>query len=120
MLAREKWQIKTIAVLERVFSERIRQVSMYGHNEDLADAPGPHNHWLDGTSTALHLLNAREIEKAFRAEYETHERPTWMHLVREELAEAFAELDVDGDPEKFVTEILEVAALCVSWAEKKI
>lgn len=122
MLAREKWQIKTIAVLERVFEERVHQMAKHGAAmRDLPDFPSPHNHWLAGTSTALHLLNGKEIEQVFRAEYEeatAEGRLTRMHLVREELAEAFAE--VDPDSPTFVDEILQVAALCVQWAEYKL
>lgn len=121
MLAKEKWQVKTIAMLERVFEERIRQMEKHGAAmESLPDFPGPHNHWLGGTSTALHLLSSKEIEQVFRAEYEeatAEGRLTRMHLVREELAEAFAEMDPDSPA--FVDEILQVAALCVQWAEYK-
>jgi len=113
LLAREKWQIKTIAILERVFEERVRQVAQYGHNDDLEDGTGPNVEWLWPVSD----LNATEAEADFRAEYERYEqakdRPTWMHLVREELAESFAE----SDPERLSEELLQVAALCVSWVE---
>lgn len=121
MLAQEKWQVKTIAVLERVFQERNRQVQQYGHNEDLEDGVGPDVRWLAHTDVNLDLRTGKEIQVAFRGEYERYTKrtgkPTWMHLVREELAEAF---ELSGDDPEFVTEILQVAALCVSWAEKKL
>lgn len=117
MLAREKWQIRTIDVLERVFEERKRQMAQYGTNEDLEDGTGPDSPWL----YPFDLAPAAEVQERFRADYEIVEettgKPTWMHLVREELAEAF---EMDGDDPEFVTEILQVAALCVSWAEKKL
>lgn len=117
MLAKEKWQVKTIEVLERVFEERVRQVAQYGHNEDLADGTGPDEQWL----SPLNGNRAEEVQMWFRKDYEKHEeqtgKPTWMHLVREELAEAF---ELEGDDPAFVDEILQVAALCVSWAEKKL
>lgn len=122
MLAREKWQIKTIAVLEKVFEERVRQVARYGHNEELEDGTGPDVEWIQPFSWA----RASNIQQGFREGYEAYEidpnnpvpgKPTWMHLVREEIAEAF---ELAGDDPEFVTEILQVAALCVSWAEKKI
>jgi hypothetical protein len=118
MLAREKWQIKTIAVLDRVFEERVRQVAQYGHNEELEDGTGP-----DARCWARPLsgMSNKSVEREFRHEYEQHEKehglPTWMHLIREEVAEAF---ELAGDDPKFVEEILQVAALCVSWAEKKL
>lgn len=116
MLAREKWQVKTITVLERVFEERVRQVAKYGHNEDLEDGVGPDLFWLLPLSDA----NNTEAQAAFRQEYEQRElidgNPTWMHLVREEMAEAMQAGTVD----ELVAELLQVAALCVSWVEKKL
>jgi hypothetical protein len=117
MLAREKWQIKTIAVLERVFDERVRQMEKHGAAmESLPDGTGPDVNWLrpiDFSSTA------ENTESLFRLDYELSEadgKLTRMHLIREELAEAFKE---DPDSPEFVKEILEVAALCVQWAEYK-
>lgn len=117
MLAREKWQIKTISVLEKVFEERVRQVDLYGHNDDLEDGTGEDSRWL----SPFTKFGGSEIESSLRDDYEMYEKehgkPTYMHLVREEIAEAF---ELAGDDPSFVTEILQVAALCVSWAEKKL
>lgn len=117
MLAKEKWQIKTIAVLERVFEERKAQHAKHGEAmRDLPGGTGPDVEWL-----LPNVPNrASFVQEAFREDYEEASENgtlTRMHLVREELAEAF-ELDQD-DPE-FVDEILQVAALCVQWAEYKI
>jgi hypothetical protein len=113
MLAREKWQAATIRVLERVFDERVRQVARYGHNDDLEDGTGPEAAWLE----PIAYYPARLIEKDFRAEYEHHEeqtgKPTWMHLIREEIAEAFQE----DDPERLAEELVQMVALGVSWLE---
>lgn len=124
MLAREKWQIKTIAVLERVFEERQRQVLVYGHNEDLEDGTGPDVGWCDpvvDVAGGAGPVPAEEVQEIFRDNYngfaDRTGKPTWMHLVREEIAEAF---ELSGDDPAFVEEILQVAALCVSWAEKKV
>lgn len=120
MLAREKWQAKTISVLEMVFQERVRQVARYGHNEDLEDGFGPELSWTIPLGYE-EPLDAPAVQILFREEYEAHEakhgRPTWMHLIREEFAE-FLEMDPD-DPEA-ITEALQVAALLVSWAEKRV
>jgi hypothetical protein len=116
MLAREKWQIGTIRVLENVFEERRAQVTRYGHNAGLEDGTGPDTRWipLNGKKTA----DATAIEKVFREEYldyeAEHGEPTWMHLVREEVAEAFKE----DDPTRLEEELVQIAALCVSWIEK--
>jgi hypothetical protein len=116
VLAREKWQAKTIRVLDMVFDERVRQVARYGHNEDLEDGFGPEVMWL----TPLANDDAVEIQTALRDNYEAHEgifgRPTWMHLIREELAELF---ESEPDDPAAIAEALQVAALLVSWVEKR-
>lgn len=118
MIAKQKWQIRTIAVLENVFEERLRQVDKYGHNETLEDGTGPMESWIPRSLTVDPYVSAEVIEDRFRADYEQHERvmgsPTWMHLVREEIAEAFCETD----PDRLEEELTQVAALCVSWVEK--
>ncbi len=114
MLARQKWQINTINVLDRVFEERCRQVDTYGSNDNLEDGTGPEACWL------LPYTNhpAYKIETELRKNYEDHEdktgKPTWMHLIREEIAEAFKE----DSPEALTRELVQVAALCTSWVEK--
>ena len=114
MLAREKWQAVTIAVLEDVFRERLLQWERYGSNEDLADGSGPDTRWLLPFTGA----SAVDIEDALREDYEDFEtdagKPTWVHLIREEVAEAFKE----SDPDRLEEELVQVAALCVSWVEK--
>lgn len=121
MLAREKWQIKTIAVLEKVFEERCRQVAQYGHNEDLEDGTGKDVVWLSPYSQEPAWANQEDFREDYEAWKQNPEnptgKPTWVHLVREEIAEAF---ELAGDDPEFVAEILQVAALCVSWAEKKV
>lgn len=116
MLARHKWQVRTINVLEKVFEERNRQVERYGHNDDKADGTGPGVRWLALTDVNLDLRTAKEIEAAFRAAYERSGgdgEVSWMELIREEVAESFAE----SDPDRLEEELLQVAALCVSWVE---
>lgn len=106
-------------VLNMVRTERSRQIERYGSNNDLLLGFGssvsaypwllPYNGELSG-----------KIEKAFRADYEEYEsahgRPTWMHLIREEVAELF-DTRVFEDA---VSEAVQVAALCVSLCEKLI
>lgn len=117
MLASEKWQVSTIQVLEGVFEERKRQVARYGQNDDLEDGTGPDETWLGLELDPGETLTATDIEYRLREDYEAHEarhdKPTWMHLVREEIAEAFAE----SDPTRLEEELVQVAALCVSWVE---
>ena len=57
------------------------------------------------------------VEAMFRTDYEKYEsehgKPTWMHLIREEVAELFAATET----EDVITEAVQVAALCVSLVE---
>lgn len=120
MLAREKWQAKTIEILDLVFEERLRQVARYGHNQDLEDGFGPRENWLVPVIEE-DALDATAIQECFRMGYELHEdstgSPTWMHLIREEVAEW---LESEPDSPEAIAEALQVAALFVSWVEKKL
>jgi hypothetical protein len=103
---------QTTRVLADVRAERARQFAQYGSNADLEDGTG--TSWLRPFSPAP----ARTIERGFRDDYEERERwygkPTWTMLVREEVAEVFQETD----PVKLREELVQVAALAVSWIEK--
>ena len=106
-------------VLLMVYEERLRQEARYGHlNDSLEDGTGPGVKWLSGINGTV---PAKMIQEDFRSDYEWFEKkhglPTWMHLVREEIAESF---ELDGNHPGFVTEILQVAALCCSWAQRKM
>lgn len=111
------WQCQTVHVLLDVKAERARQFAAYGTNEVLEDGTGPDVQWL----LPLSIEGADHIEDSLRVDYEAYKAvnepshlPTWMHLVREELAEAFKE----QDPENLRAELIQAAALCVSWVEK--
>jgi hypothetical protein len=112
-----EWEDRSKAVLARVLAERHRQVERYGLNDECPDGTGPGVRWLLGTAAYLDICDASEIEQVFRREYERFEQahgvPTWTRLVREEVAEAFKE----SDPARLAEELVQVAALCVSWVE---
>lgn len=102
----------TERVLTQVAEERERQFNRYGANDDLDDGTGPDAEWIPVLE-----INAKEIETVFREEYEAYEKlyekPTYMHLIREEVAEAFQE----DDSARLVEELIQVSALCASWVE---
>lgn len=104
----------TVTVLLSVRDERISQIERYGDNADLELGTGPRTEWL----SPIAAYDAVTVEQMFREHYVAHERragkPTWMHLIREELAEAFME----DDPGRLEEEITQVAALCVSLATR--
>lgn len=94
-----------------ILTERQRQIKQYGLNEDLKLGFGPG--WLWPFSGH----DATTIERRFRGDYESYEsqtgEPTWMHLIREEIAELFASTSTG----EAITEASQVAALCVSLIE---
>lgn len=111
----EPWEHHCRKILGRVWGERHRQEAMYGHiNDKLENGTGPAVDWLLPVSPR----RADEIQEDFREAYEAYEvkhgLPTWRHLIAEEVAEAFQE----DDPERLAEELIQVAALCVSWVER--
>lgn len=104
---------QTVNVLADVRAERARQFARYGTNENLLDGTGPQVEWLGDVGGS-----ASDIEGYLRKNYEAHEAeygsPTFRHLVAEEVAEAFQE----NNPSRLRAELLQVAALAVSWIEK--
>lgn len=108
-------EARTRVVLDLVLAERRAQEARYGEeNEVLVDGTGPETRWL------LPYTNepAWAIQADLRGDYEDFEeeagKPTWLHLVREEVAEAFLETDSDC----LAAELIQIAALCVSWVER--
>ncbi len=103
-------------LLNMVREERARQIEQYGENDDLLLGFGSTVSaypWLHPFS----LAESGNIEKAFRTDYEayeaTHGKPTWMHLIREEVAELFESCHYD----EAIAEAVQVAALCVNLCE---
>lgn len=103
-------------VLMMVRNERERQVGLYGLNGDnelgFGGSVSDHPWLMPYTADPSGL-----VEHRFRSDYENYERehgkPTWMHLIREEVAELFTTERVDDT----VIEAVQVAALCVSLVE---
>jgi hypothetical protein len=93
---------QTLSVLERIAAERQNQLDKWGHQQ-----------YPDGTSTsrddAVHADLYREIAERLAREG----RLSWRAVLKEEVAEAFAE----SDPVKLVAELVRVAAVCCAWVE---
>ena len=105
---------RTREVLERVFLERQAQEVRYGpQNELILDGSGPDTAWLLPFTGASAVSIQERLRKDYE-DFEDEEPITWVHLVREEIAEAFQE----DDPVRLAEELIQVAALCVSWVER--
>lgn len=114
----QAWQETLVEVIELVTEERVRQIAAYGLNDECADGTGPWARWVPLRTAGETALF---IEDRMREDYEQYKTdtdgpPTWMHLVREEVAEAFKELP-QLDNLKLDEELLQVAALCLAWVE---
>lgn len=112
------WAAGCSEVLDLVREERIRQVAEYGMNDAQFDGTGPNARWLlpfTSESAAVIEHTLRQDYEEFKADHGAPDGlPTWLHLVREEVAEAFCE----EDPARLAAELVQVAALCVSWVEQ--
>lgn len=95
--------------LEEVHAECVQQEARYGaDNATALDGTGPDVCWLQPVS----YVPADAIESDFRRDYESRTGSiTWMHLVREEIAESFKE----SAPDRLSAELIQVAALCTNW-----
>lgn len=84
-----------------IIAERYRQIEKWGVQ-----------HHKNGTGSRLMAVQATRdrhlCEEAF-----AHGNGTWRHILQEEVSEAFAE----DDPEKLAEELIQVAAVALSWWE---
>lgn len=102
-------------VLDMIREERLRQVRMYGDNDNLRLGFGSvrAHPWLEPYSDDTPAVT----EARFRSDYlkfeDLHGSVTWMHLIREEVAELFAALTLENT----IEEAIQVAALCTSMVE---
>jgi hypothetical protein len=120
----------TMRVLNEVARHRAFQYQQYGANRETEDGTGRDVGWLEAVHDA-HFgdtapLTAFEIEGLFREEWDypkdgtadeqasARARASWMRMMREEVAEAFAET-ADGN---LASEVIQVAALGSQWVER--
>lgn len=88
-------------VLDEVKHERYKQHLKFGEQ----------NH-PDGTG-AEHSRTTANIARSQCQEAFAAKRGTWKHILREEYAEAMAEIDA----KELREELIQVAAVCVAWVE---
>lgn len=117
-LMKSEWCIcLTNEVLNLVESERQRQFELHGANLENPSGTGPRVRWaacLAGYTNAP----AEILENVLRADYEASEedgeKVTWLKILLEEFSEVAKETDRD----RLITELVQVAAVAVSWVEK--
>ncbi|MEV6875802.1 hypothetical protein [Amycolatopsis sp. NPDC051128] len=100
---------RTAAILDRIAAERARQDALWGEQ----------NH-PDGTGPDVEVagLSRRASDAAHAARFTTEiaraeGRLTWLHILREEVYEGFAEAVVTD----LFEELIQVAATAACWAE---
>ncbi|HEX2142998.1 MAG TPA: hypothetical protein VHG10_00680 [Glycomyces sp.] len=89
------------SVLDEVAAERARIDAKWGEQ----------NH-PDGTGDYPEIIEA-DVAKMVCQDAADDGRLDWLHILREEVAEAFAE----SDPTKLRAELIQVAAVAVAWVE---
>ena len=92
----------TLSVINEVNVERVRQDAKWGEQ----------NH-PDGTHATIPSLNRAEHAKKNCDAAFKRGAGTWLHILEEEVAEAFAE----SDPARLREELIQVAAVAVAWVE---
>jgi hypothetical protein len=137
---REETDMQTQA-LDDVAAQALWQAREYGEwNEKMPDGTGPDVRWLEpvagqAVSEAMYAdltladrpmpFTAAKIEALLRTEWDfpkdgtpeqqeaAAEACSWMRILREEVAEAFAA----ADPERLRAELIQIAAVAVNWAD---
>lgn len=98
----------TLTVLREVLAERRQQDTKFGE-QNHPDGTGPEHVWaFTGPAAYVADCARTECQRLFKEGY-----GTWLAVLREELAEAFAE----SDPVKLRDELVQVAAVAVNWVE---
>lgn len=108
---------ETVDVLIEVGGERARQFRLHGNNLENESGTGPEVQWaapLAGFTGAGASRLEGALRIAYNKTYETSDHVTWLQILLEE----FSEVAKESDPEKLRTELIQVAAVAVSWAEK--
>lgn len=99
----DSWMWKDVEhIFDDVVIERHRQIAKWGVRQ---------NH-PDGTSSRWEL--ERDIVRDFVNAHAEAGTLTWLHILREEVSEAFAETD----PLKLRAELVQVAAVVFAWIEQ--
>jgi hypothetical protein len=114
-MSTEATERRTLA-LALVNQERDRQVARYGRNDTLTYGFGSNvsaYHWLSPYSDDEPEVVCEKFRKDYAAHVASHGAPSWMHLIREEVAELFE----TQDTKSAIEEAVQVAALCVSLVE---
>lgn len=90
------------SVLEEVAAERIRQDEKWGEQNHPDGTGGPE------------MVFCAELSKRMTDQAAQNGTLTYLHILEEEICEAFAETD----KQKLRTELIQVAAVAVAWVEK--
>ena len=93
--------MKVLSVFGEIFVERERQDRKWGE-QNHPDGSGQYPETIDADVAKMACQDAADGGYL-----------TWVHILREEVAEAFAETD----PVRLRAELLQVAAVAVAWIE---
>lgn len=99
-------------VLTEVAAERARQDKQW-RQQNHPDGTGPAIHWGLGGPAFMVRDTARDITQFHASGAEPGLPVTWLDILREEVAEAFAE----ADPARLRAELIQIAAVAVQWVQ---
>lgn len=102
------------AVCREVIQERVRQENKWGE-QNHRDGTGPNLQVLRATDINLDLRTGSELARIFQARCQGNSPhdDNWRDILLEEVFEALAE----DAPERLRKELIQVAAVAVSWVE---
>jgi len=103
-------------VVFAVMNERTRQDEKWGDQSHLPDGTGPSVRWYGSSDLILWEKSASIAACDAKDRCQVHTENgtlTWLDILVEEVAEAFAE----DDPTKLRAELVQVAAVAMQWIE---
>ena len=105
----------TLDVLVDVGMERARQYKLHGANLKNHSGTGPDVPWAEPLFSAMGATTLEfYLREAYNAKQGRGEIVTWLDILLEE----FSEAAMERDPKRLDEELIQVAAVCVSWVEK--
>jgi hypothetical protein len=120
MTAHPTWDaavdLVTNPVLREVVAERARQDAKWGEQNHPDLSPYAQKPWVHGPATYFYGLPPVEQAKQLTDADAAGGSCSWARIALEELTEAIDAAD-QGDEDAVRTEVIQLAAVCVQWAQ---
>ena len=100
-------EVETAAVVRDLLVRRAKNHAKWGPQHH------PGGAFLKGPTGGTWQVVGAHLENIARTQLEKHHSVSWSAILAEEVGEAL----VAGTPEQIRSELLDVAAVCIAWAE---